>query len=280
MVVDAAEAHTTNYTWYDKIMCTFEEMSYVRWNMASVAGCTLGPMRTVAAMRNEPWLLPTTNVPDSKIHAVMLRALPGQPRRGAIVDGVGKTGSDEWKLVGVEMLLSERSGGVADKLLPLVSWRTDTILDAVVKPLPWEQITHPAILIAHSVHDDVETAERQSGLLDPGTSFTMIPITIGRLCGQSDSLVCFMELNSVAEISAQIGTREDFGEDDTTSVDEVSAPAEFLASVQSIQAALAEAHLEDVYASLCWLGSWRPESNTYLHEFRRVTRGLLPAGCL
>ena len=83
----------------------------------------------------------------------------------------------------------------------------------------------------------------------------MIPITIGRLRGQSDSLVRFMELNSVADISAQIGTREDIGEDDTTSVDEVSAPAEFLASVQSIQGALAEAHLEDVYDSLCWLGS-------------------------
>ena len=125
VVVDAAEAHTTNYTWYGQIMCTFEGTGYVRWNMASVAGCTLGPMRTVAAMRNEPWLLPITNVPDSKIHAVMLRALPGQPRRVAIVDGVGKTGSDEWQLVGVEMVVSERSGGVADKLLPLVSWPAD-----------------------------------------------------------------------------------------------------------------------------------------------------------
>jgi hypothetical protein len=182
VVVDAAEAHTTNYTWYGQIECTFEGTGYVRWNMASVAGCTLGPMRTVAAMRNDPWRLPITNVPDSKIHAVMLRALPDQPRRVAIVDGVGKTGSDEWQLVGVEMVMSERSGGVADKLLPLVSWPADTILDALVKPLPWEQVTHPAILIAHSVHigdDDVEPAERQFGLVDPGTSFAMILITIG-----------------------------------------------------------------------------------------------------
>jgi hypothetical protein len=63
VVVDAPEAHTTNYTWYGQIMCTFEGISYVRWNMASVAGCTLGPMRTVAAMRNDPWRLPITNVP-------------------------------------------------------------------------------------------------------------------------------------------------------------------------------------------------------------------------
>ena len=161
VVVDAAEAHTTNCTWYGKAMCTFEGISYVRWNMASVAGCTLGPMRTVAAMRNEPWLLPITNVPDSKIHAVMLRALPGQPRRVAIVDGVGKTGSDEWKLVGVKMVVSERSGGVADKSLPLVSLPATTILDVPVKPLPWEQVTHLAILIAHNVlgDDGVEPAE-------------------------------------------------------------------------------------------------------------------------
>ena len=72
--------------------------------------------------------------------------------------------------------------------------------------------------------------------------------------GQSDSLVRFMELNSVADISAQIGTRKDMGEDDITGVDNESAPAEFLASVQTIQGALAEAHLEDVYESLCWLG--------------------------
>ena len=121
VVVDAAEAHTTNSTWHGKIMCTFERSSYVRWNMASVADCTLGPMRTVAAMRNESWLLPITNVPEGKIHAVMLRALPVQPRRVAIVDGVCKTGSNEWQLVGVDMLVSERSGGVADRLLPLVS---------------------------------------------------------------------------------------------------------------------------------------------------------------
>ena len=285
VVVDAAEAHTTNYTWYGQIECTFEGTGCVRWNMASVAGCTLGPMRTVAAMRRDTWRLAITNVPDNKIHAVMLRTLPGngQPPRVAIVDGVCKTGSGEWQLVGVEMVVSERSGGVADKLLPLVSWPADTILDALVKPLPWEQVTHPAILIAHTVHvgdDDVEPAARQFGLVDPGTSFAMIPITIGRLRGQSDSLVRFMELNSVADISAQIGTRKDMGEDDITGVDNRSAPAEFLESVQTIQGALAEAHLENVYESLCWLGSWRPESNTYLTDFRRVSRGLLPAGCL
>ena len=72
----------------------------------------------------------------------------------------------------------------------------------------------------------------------------------------------------MADISAQIGTGKDIGEDDTTSVDKESAPAEFLASVQYIQGALAEAHLEDVYGSLCWLGSWRPKSNTYLNDFR------------
>ena len=76
VVVNAPEAHATNYTMYGQIMCTFDGTSYVRWNMASVAGCTLGPMRTVAAMRREPWLLAKTNVPDSKIHAVMLCALP------------------------------------------------------------------------------------------------------------------------------------------------------------------------------------------------------------
>ena len=81
-------------------------------------------------------------------------------------------------------MVSERLGGVTDKLLPLVSWPATTILDAPVKPLPWEQVTHPAILIAHSVHidgGDVETAERQFGLVDPGSSFAMIPITIGRM---------------------------------------------------------------------------------------------------
>ena len=113
-------------------------------------------------MRNEPWLLPITNcnVPDSKIHAVMPRASPGQPRRVVIVDGFGKTGSDEWQLVGVEP-----SGGVADKLLPLVSWPATMALDALVKPLLWEQVTHPTILIAQTVHigdDDVEPAERHS----------------------------------------------------------------------------------------------------------------------
>ena len=57
---------------------------------------------------------------------------------------------------------------------------------------------------------------------------------------QFGSLVRVLELN---------------GDNDTTSVDKESAPAEFLASVQSIQGALAEAHLQDVYGSLCWLGS-------------------------
>ena len=61
VVVDAPEAHTTNYTWYGKIMCNFEGTGYVRWSMAGVAGCILGPIRTVAAKRNEPWLLPITN---------------------------------------------------------------------------------------------------------------------------------------------------------------------------------------------------------------------------
>ena len=28
VVVDAAEAHTINYTWYGQIMCTFEGISY------------------------------------------------------------------------------------------------------------------------------------------------------------------------------------------------------------------------------------------------------------
>ena len=65
-----------------------------------------------------------------------------------------------------------------------------------------------------------------------------------------------------------------------TSFDKVSALAEFLASAQSIEGTLTKAHLENVYKSLCWLGSWRPESNTYLTDFRRVSRGLLPAGCL
>ena len=79
----------------------------------------------------------------------------------------------------------------------------------------------------------------------------------------------------MADISAQIGTRKDIGEDDTTSVDKESAPAEFLASVQSIQGALAEAHLEDVYESLCWLGSWRPESNTYLTRIQASIAGFV-----
>ena len=100
------------------------------------------------------------------------------------------------------MVVSERSGGVADKLLPLVSWPATMALDALVKPLPWEQVTHLAILIAHTVHirdDDIEPAERQFGLVDPGTSFAMIPIPIGRMRGQLDSLVRVLELNSVVD---------------------------------------------------------------------------------
>ena len=35
------------------------------------------------------------------------------------------------------------------------------------------------------------------------------------------------------------------------------------------------------YATSTPIGNaWRPESNTYLTDFRRVSRGLLPAGCL
>ena len=285
VVVNAQEAHVTNYTMYGLITSTFDGAHCVRWNMARVAGCTVGPMRTVAAMRQAPWLLAIGNVADSKIHAVMLCALPDKPTRVALVDGVCRTGSGDWQLVGIEMVVSEHSGGVADKLLPLVSWPATTsvggIAAAPVKPLPWAEVTHPAILIAHSIGDvDAAPAERQFGLVDPGTSFAMIPITIGRMRAQEDSLVRVLELNSVADISAQIGTREDVGGDGTTGFDEVSAPAEFLASVESIKGALAEAHLEDVYESLCWLGTWRPESNTYLNDFRRVSRGLLPAGCL
>ena len=171
--------------------------------MTSVAGCTLGPMRTVVAMPNEPWLLSIINVPGSKFHAVVIRASPSQSRRVAIVDGVGKTGSDNLQLVGVEMVVSERWGGVADRLSQLVSWPATTAQNALVKPLPWEQVTHPAILIAHTVHNgdaDVEPAKRQFGLVDPGTSFPMIQVTIGRIRVQLDSLVRVLVLKSVADI--------------------------------------------------------------------------------
>ena len=112
------------------------------------------------------------------------------------------------------------------------------------------------------------------------TSFAMIPITIGRMRGQLGSLVRVLELNNVVDISTQIGTSRDGHEHDTTSFDEVNAPAEILASIRSIEGALAEAHQDDVYESVCWLGPWRPESNPYLADFRRVSRGLLPAGWL
>ena len=57
-------------------------------------------------------------------------------------------------------------------------------------------------------------------------------------------------LHGVEQCGRHIGTRKDMGEDDITGVDNESAPAEFLESVQTIQGALAEAHLEDVYESL------------------------------
>ena len=86
----------------------------------------------------------------------------------------------------------------------------------------------------------------------------------------------------MANISAQIRTGKDARGGDTTGFDKVNVPAEFLASFQSIESALAEAHLEDVYGLLGLLGpwvAWRPESNTYLTNFRRVSRGSLSAGC-
>ena len=216
VAVNAQKTHATNYPMYGQITSTFEGTGCVRWNMARVDGCTVGPMWTVAAMRHAPWLLSIGNVADSKIYAVMLRALPSKPTRVAMVDGVCKTGCGEWQLVGVEMVVSEGSGGVADKLLPLASWPATTSLGDIaavpVKSLPWADVARPAILIAHSMGDaDVAPADREFGLVDPGTSFAMIPITIGRMRGQLVSLARVLELNSVADILAQIGTREGVG---------------------------------------------------------------------
>lgn len=289
--VVASEPHVADrtQTWYGLIRASFDGEPCFRWNMANVAGCNVGPMRTVSDMRTSPWGMPIADVPNRKIHVVMLAGSEAAPTRVAVVDGVVRTGSDDWLLVGVEMLVaagSRRVVGAEPKpaLLPVVTWPTTFnnvhgVAVVEVKPLDWHQVKHPAMLIAHTIGDDEDPAKREFGLVDPGTSFAMIPITIGRMRTQENALVKMMELDSLADISTQIGFLTDDVEYETTGHDEVSAPAEFLASVRSIEGAMAEDQQGDVYESLCWLGSWRPESNTHSGNLRRVSRGLLPSGC-
>ena len=289
VVVNASEPHRTNYTMYGKIVTSFNGKDSWRWNMANVAGCNVGPMRTVSAMRPLPWHLPIAPVPDSKIHAVILRPRHSggnAPPRVAVVDGVVQTGSDEWRLVGVEMVVSvmlrsrARMHSDAPALLPFVAWPPTVMVGGVevvsVKPLQWGDVMHPAMLIAHTIgHVDVAPSDRKFGLVDPGTSFAMVPVTVGRMRARMGALLRVMELNSLADIASQIGRVKD----DETGFHESSAATEFLNSVRSIQKALADAQQEDVYEALLWLGSWRPETNTHAGQLRRVSRGLLPAGC-